>query len=99
MELFASITVAKDQVEKSKTVTMAKTNLNPSWQTSNNLLSSENFSLMVRTKSGLGFVNGSPKNNPEKLLCTVLFTIVPILSEKHLNNTIKTRIETTNNLK
>lgn len=53
--------------------------LNPSWQTSKSLLSGENWVLTDSTNSGLGFVNGNPKNRPEKLLCKVLFIIVPAL--------------------
>ena len=54
------------------------TNLKPSWQTSSNLLSVENCPLTNLTKSGLSLVNDNPKNNPEKLLCTVRLIIVPV---------------------
>lgn len=53
------------------------TDLNPSWHTSNSFLSVGNWFLTDCTKSGLSLVNGNPKNNPTKLLCTVLFITVP----------------------
>lgn len=56
---------------------LQQTNLNPSWQTISNLLCGEYLLLTDWINSGFGLVKGNPKNKPAKLLCTVLFIIVP----------------------
>ena len=53
------------------------TDLNPPWHTINSLLWGESWLCTESTNLSLSLVNGKPKNKPEKLLCTVLFIIVP----------------------